>query len=55
METDKDLEYIKQWTTEQKEDILPLRNVRHQLKAKMEEIARKKNRIGTGKAIVYSA
>lgn len=41
METDKDLEYIRQWTMDHKEDISPFRKVRDQIKAKMEEIARK--------------
>lgn len=37
METDKDLEYIRQWTMDHKEDISPFRKVRDQIKAKMEE------------------
>ena len=41
MEEDKDLEYIKQWTTDHKEDLRPFRETRHQIKAKMEEIAQK--------------
>ena len=41
METDKDLEYIKQWTMDHKEDISSFRKVRDQIKAKMEEIAHK--------------
>ena len=32
METDKDLEYIKQWTMDHKEDISPFRKVRDQIR-----------------------
>ena len=45
MEADKDLEYIKQWTMDPKEDILPFRNFRAQIKSKMEEIARKETEL----------
>ena len=45
METDKDLEYIKQWTMDHKEDISPFRKVRDQIKAKMEEIAHKETEL----------
>lgn len=50
METDKDLEYIKQWTMDHKEDISPFRNIRAQIKDKMEEIAHKETEL----ELVYS-
>lgn len=43
METDKDLEYIKQWTMDHKEDISPFTNVRAQIKDKMKEMAQNWN------------
>ena len=45
METGKDLEYIRQWTMDHKEDISPFRKVRAQIKGKMEEIAYKETEL----------
>ena len=51
---DKDLEYIKQWTMDHKEDILPFRDVRVQIKSKMEEIARKETELELEKQLYIS-
>ena len=53
METDKDLEYIKQWRLDHKENMSPFRKVRAQIKGKMEEIALKETELELEKQLHF--
>ena len=45
IEMDKDLEYIKQWTADNKEVIQPFRDARHQIKKRMDEFAEEETQV----------
>ena len=45
IDADKDLEYIKQWNADHKEDLQPFRHARYQIKQKIDEFAKEKTRL----------